>query len=197
MCDPVSMATTALVTTAVSTTAGSVAAYQQQAAANKAAKYQAKVAGENASAAEAAAEQAAWRGLLELSKHYDEVSQLSGQQRAAYAGSGVRVGMGTPGAVEEQTAIMGEQDAMMIRYNTALEVWGREREAWDWRTKQKLLRRSTSSPFLAAAGPLLSGTASFAGMYAGFSKEGLLGGGGGKVPGQISVTPSISVGAGA
>lgn len=174
MCEPVTLATAALVTTGVATATSSVAAYQGQRAANASARYQAKVAEQNAVAAEKSAEQAAYRGLLDLSAHYQKVGALIGAQRAAFAGAGVRVDMGTPAQVVEETALAGEQDAMMLRYNTALESWAKRHQAWDWKAKSKLLRASASSPFLAAAGPFLSGAAQFGGLYAGFAKEGLL-----------------------
>ena len=142
--------------------------YQQQAAANASAKYQAKLYERNAQIAERQAKEVERAGFLSESKHRARVSQIKGTQRAGYAGAGVDVGAGTPVGVAEQTELMGDLDALEIRYQSALEAWAVRNQAAGMLAQASLLRSSTASPWLAAGGVLLGGASQIGGLYASY-----------------------------
>lgn len=142
--------------------------YQQQAAANASAKYQAKILERNAGIAERQAQESERVGFLAESKHRARVSQIRGSQRAGYAGAGVDVSAGTPVGVAEQTELMGDLDALEIRYQSALEAWAARNQASGMLSQASLLRSSMASPWLAAGSTLLGGAAQIGGLYASY-----------------------------
>lgn len=157
MCSP------AIALMAAGAGAGAYGAYSAQSAQNKALEYQAKLQERNASIADIQAEDAAVRGALAEKQLAGKVAQLKGTQRAAFGASGVTVGEGTALQTVADTAAMGAVDAVTLRYNTALEVWGKKAEAGGYRAEAAVNRMGKGSPGQAAALSLLSSGASVGG----------------------------------
>lgn len=92
-------------------------AYQQGKAQQDVAEYTAKT-------NELAAGQAVEKGASAADQQRAKVRQIMGAQRAAMGASGAVIGEGTLGSVLDQTASLGEQDALQIERNAQLEAWG-------------------------------------------------------------------------
>jgi len=87
-------------------------------ASRKQAKHAEDVGDYNARVAENAAEDARSAGTEAENLHRRKVAALVSKQRAQSAASGVDVGSGSAFALQEDTALLGEADAMRIRANT-------------------------------------------------------------------------------
>ncbi len=117
-----------LALTAASTVAG-IAGQAQQAGAQQAqAGYQAAVMRNNALAAEALAKNAEKRGAIAEQAQRNKTAQMLGRQTAMLAGQGTDFS-GSELNVLGDTAAAGEQDALSLRYNSALEAWGYRNKA--------------------------------------------------------------------
>jgi len=99
----------------VGTTMSAVSTYQQAKAASDAAKYNAELARQQAETIEKV-------GELEKEKLERRKRQILGQQRAAYAQAGVRVGSGSPLEVMADTAAQIELDIAAQEYNTRIGI---------------------------------------------------------------------------
>jgi len=104
-------------------TAGGILGYQAQ---KQAANYNIAQARRNQQIIALQAEVAKRRGAQAISKHRQQVRTLIGRQRAAYAASGVLVGAGTAGLVQEQARELGAIDEAVIRENTENELFAYE-----------------------------------------------------------------------
>jgi hypothetical protein len=140
--------------------AGSI---QQARAENKAAEYNAKLAEQNARMQDAQAQDAIVRGQEDERRQRLAVEKMKGDQRAGFAASGVVVDRDSALDALEETAYMGEQDALTIRANAAREAWGNQVQASNYRSQAKLQRKSKSNPYFGAAGGLLTGGSSLLG----------------------------------
>lgn len=145
----------------------SYSAYREQEAANQAAEYNARIAENNALIAGMQATEARKRGEIAAAEKRREVSHLIGAQRAAFGGSGALVDVGSPLDVITTTAAEGELDAMTIRRNAAMQGWGYEAQAQDYRSQAGLSRMRKASPFMAGATTLLTGASSMGMTYYG------------------------------
>jgi hypothetical protein len=87
-------------------------------------KAQEDVANYNAKMNELAADQKVQQGASAADQQRAKIRQILGAQRAAVGASGAVVGEGTSGAIFDQTAALGEQDALQIERNAQLEAWG-------------------------------------------------------------------------
>lgn len=83
----------------------------------------------NADMLDLKAEDAMTRGGVQEDIQRDKTAQMLGFQRAAMGASGIQVDSGSGGKVLEQTAGMGELDALNIRTNALREAWGFKSEA--------------------------------------------------------------------
>lgn len=83
---------------------------------------------ENARLARLAAADAVRRGEQQAGLVRRDASRVIGQQRVAYAASGVDVGVGSPVNVAGDTRMIAEMDAEVIRNNAAREAWGYRRQ---------------------------------------------------------------------
>lgn len=140
---------------------------QEVAAANSAAEYNAAILEQNAKIARMEAAEASRIGKLEEQELRQKVRRLKSAQRAGYAASGVVVDVGSPLAVAAETAEYGEQDAMTIRRNTAMSIWGKETEAAGYFNQANLSRKKKRSPSLDVGATLLSGTSRLMNQYYG------------------------------
>jgi hypothetical protein len=103
--------------------------YQEGKAQEDAAKYSAAVDRNNATLKDQQAEQVSKIGAIEEERHRRKVQQAIGGQRAALAANGLDLSSGTPLDLVTETAALGEEDALNIRFNAAREAWGFREEA--------------------------------------------------------------------
>lgn len=119
MCEPVSL------TLAAAAVAAGGQIYSGMAA-NAQGKYEARVANENRKAELAARDDANRRGTIEQLRHYRQLSQRLGAQRAQMAGTGLDVNFGSPVDLLGDTEMLGWEDSQIIAENTAREARGYE-----------------------------------------------------------------------
>jgi hypothetical protein len=162
-------ATIALVAS-VGQTATSFIGNQRQAAAAKAqGEYESNIDNQNASLADAQAQDALQRGQVDESRQRMATRQNIGSSRAALAAQGVDISSGSAADVQASEAGLGELDALTIRNNAAREAWGYTVEGINYRQQGKLAKFGGQQ---AAAGytansysSLLSGAAQTYGIY--------------------------------
>lgn len=111
----------------------------------QAGKAQSQIAGYNARVAEAQAVDAIERGELEESRQRSSTQQLIGSQRARLAAQGIEIDSGSALEVQEDTAALGEMDALMIRNNAAREAWGYRTQAADYRNQGTIAKAQGTS----------------------------------------------------
>lgn len=122
-------------------------------------RFQARVAKANQKAAEMEADFATDLAHRKEGEHRQKVRRLRASQRAAQASSGFLVGEGTFGDILEDTALVGEFDALAIRHEGALAAH-RARERAKAQGAQSQLFTSASRSIageISAAGTLLTG----------------------------------------
>jgi hypothetical protein len=69
------------------------------------------------------------QGAFQAKELRNQGQKMQSQQRSSYAAQGVDVSTGTPAAIQEETAILSEQDAMRAKLNAAREAWGLRTQA--------------------------------------------------------------------
>lgn len=151
---------------------------QNQKAAGAAAAAQAE---QDAIYKENAALDAEKRGDLAADRQRRDTAGLIGAQRTAYAGNGIDVNSGSAANVQDDTAMLGELDALTISNNAAREAWGYRVGASNDIANAANTRKSTKS---AVTGTILGGLASAAGSA--YSGGMFSGGGGVNMQGQSS-----------
>lgn len=149
-----------------------VAGQQQQAAASAAqAEYQAAILRNNQIRAEQLAQDAIERGRVEEAEQRRTTRRLISAQEAGFAGKGVQVNVGTPLEVREETARLGELDALTIRNNAAREAAGFRAQGADFAGEATLLRagarQTRRAQPLRTAGTLLTTTGSLVQRFGG------------------------------
>lgn len=115
----------------------------------------------NARMAEAAAADAMTKMMYAESQARMKGSFVIGQQKVAYAGAGVLLGVGSPAGAEAQTRAMSELDAMVISNNAMREAYGFRMKA---RTTRLDAASAADSEEMAALGSLLGATGSLASL---------------------------------
>lgn len=118
-----------LVSAAASTAMGVVSGVQQANAAKAQMNYQADVNKRNAKIAQANADMKRQEGIEESRLQRIRNLQKVGAQQAAMAANGIDVSSGTALDVVEDTAAMGELDALTTRYNAETQAQAYERQA--------------------------------------------------------------------
>lgn len=103
-------------------------------------KYLDSVSKVNAGISRQAARDALERGSLEADEQRKQTQQVIGSQRTAYAANGIDVNTGTAGQVQNDTAALGELDALTIMNNAAREAYGYEVQAIDQRQQGRLAK---------------------------------------------------------
>jgi len=148
---------------------GAVGQRQQAGAVERQGQYQSKVFGIDADLAERQAEDAIARGHEAELKAGRQTKQLIGAQRAAYAAGGVDISSGTPGDIQADTETLGELDQLTIRNNGALEAWGYNVQAAEYRTKAAMALAASQNEARAlrtsSVGTLLSGALETYGQF--------------------------------
>lgn len=139
MCDPVTaLVVTSAVATVASTAMGVVSSVQQGKAAQAQYDYQAQVARNNAKIAQANADQKRQEGIEEARMQRIKTAQNVASQQAAMAANGIDISSGTALDVVEDTAAMGELDALTIRYNKETEAIAYENQANNFNNQASL-----------------------------------------------------------
>lgn len=115
--------------TIASTTMGVVSSVQSGKAQKAQYDYQAKVAKKNAQIAQANADQKRQEGIEEARQQRMKTLRAVGSQQAAMAANGIDISSGTALDVIEDTAAMGELDALTTRYNYESQAVGLEQQA--------------------------------------------------------------------
>lgn len=93
---------------------------------------------QNAAYSDASANDAIKRGAVEEDQQRLQTAAAIGTQRAGFAANGVDVNSGSAANIQDDTAQLGEFDALTIRNNAA-------REAWGYRTQSQTLRQSAAT----------------------------------------------------
>lgn len=123
----------------IASTAISVpAAIQQGKNAQAMYNYQAKVAKKNAEIAQQNADQERQAGLEEARWQRIKTLQSIGSQQVAMAGNGIDITSGTALDTIEDTAQMGELDALMIQYNSERAAQNYEQQASNFNNQANL-----------------------------------------------------------
>ena len=125
-------------------------------------RYQQQVAEQNAELSEFKAQQAATIGSVQEERMRSRARQMVGQQRAAIAANGVEVGSGTALDLVSETALFGEEDALMTRFNAMNEAWGLRAQAVDYRNEGRAARTRGQNE---ATGTYLTTGANMASSY--------------------------------
>lgn len=147
--------------------------YQQGQAREKAAEYNAAVASNNMVLAERQAEDATKRGKIEEQRHRMQVGRLKADQRSALAASGIDVASGSALDVLEDTAKLGEWDALQIRANADREAYGYRAQGMNYQAEAGLQtmkgRQASRAGMIGAGSSLLTGAGNVAGSWYKFS----------------------------
>lgn len=127
-------------------------------------RYLDKVANVNAGISNQAADDAIARGSQEADQQRIYTDQVIGAQRTGFAGNGIDVNTGTAGQIQNDTAALGELDALTIINNAAREAYGYRVQAMDQRQQGRLARWQGN---MAATGSILGGMEKAASFGAG------------------------------
>ncbi len=101
-------------------------------------EYQAKVAAQNAKIAQSNADQKRQEGIEEARLQRMKTLQAVGSQQAAMAANGVDISSGTALDIVEDTAAMGELDALTTRYNYETQALAYEQQANNYSNQSNL-----------------------------------------------------------
>lgn len=172
MCDPVTL--TVLTVGATVLTAG--AQVYSGMAANAQGKYEAKIAGQNAALARESVKDAQSRQAIEQQRHWRKVAAAMGMQRAQAAAAGLDVDFGSPGDLQEDTLMIGYEDASTINENYGKEIKGYDIEAANYTMQGRAAKARGKAAeiggFLSAGGTILGGASQVGKMNANFGSTG-------------------------
>lgn len=116
-------------------------------------KYQNEVARSNAQTQQAMANDAIARGEIAEQNHRRQVAQVQGDQRAAMGANNVDMTSGSMSGILQDTAQMGELEALTIRSNAQREAYGHNVAATNYRAEGNMAK---TAGMYNAAGTLLS-----------------------------------------
>lgn len=152
----------AIAATVASVAMSGVSAYMGAQARKSQAKYNAQVAANNAQVAEWAAEKELEEGERQVQEHFRKVAAMRGKQKTLLAAGGADVTFGTAADLLEDTQIMGDADAAIIKTNARMRAWERGVQATNSRAQSQLFSSQADNinPALDAGGAVLSGAAS-------------------------------------
>lgn len=134
------------------------ASYRGSQLAKQGYEYQSAVARNNAQLAEWQAQDAITRGQSKEGDVRLRTAQLAGTQRAIFGARNIAMNEGSALNILADTAFMGERDALTVRNNAQREAWAARNQARGYDSNAAFLsqRASAESPFLSAAGTLLT-----------------------------------------
>jgi hypothetical protein len=149
----------------ISTGASVLGTYTQMQAAKSNAAYQASVANQNAAIAEAQAGSVGHQGTNEQVQIRQKAKQVTASQKTAFAANGLDTQSGSALDVLSDTALLSEQDVQTSRYNTAMQMWGLNNQANQYRAQAKNAIQTGKNQ---AWSSLLSGVSSAAQKYSSY-----------------------------
>ena len=141
-------------------------AYGQQ----KSAAINRKLTEYNVGVAEFQAEDAVRRGAVASRMRRQQTKQTIGSQRVSLARQGIDINDGSAVDVQENTAYLGELDAMTIKNNAAREAWGFKVDAANMRIRGEQM---TSEANWNTAQTLLTGASNLLLASKGFGRSSL------------------------
>ena len=172
------MAAASLAITAAGTGAAMVAQSQQAEAQQKSADYQAAVARNNATAAGYNAQSAIDQGEIAAQTQQIKTRNLVGAQRAAQAANGVDINSGTPLDIQSDAAMLGQLDALTIRYNAQTKANNYLAQAGQYNSQAGLFDmqgdNAASAGMIGMGTSLLGGAASISDKWATYKQKGVL-----------------------
>lgn len=118
---------------------------------------------QNAAYADAAANDSIKRGGVAEDQQRLQTKAAIGTQRAGFAANGVDVNSGSAANIQDDTAQLGEFDALTIRNNAAREAWGYRTQSQTYQTSAKTAVASAKNNMF---GSLLGAGAQGASAYA-------------------------------
>jgi|GEM_PF-671686 len=130
----------AVISTAVSTSLGVVSAVQQSKAQQAQYEYQAKIQERNEKIARNNAAMERQTGIEEAREQRRKTLQAIGAQETALAANGIDVSYGTSLDIIEDTAMLGELDALRIQYNSERTARNYETQAQNFKSDAVLSR---------------------------------------------------------
>lgn len=158
------LAEVSIAMTAVSAGAAAYGAMRQGQAQSAALAYQAQVARNNQTIAGQYAQQATQDGENKVAAKQQQTAQMIGAQRAAMAANGVDLDSGSPLRLQEDTAKLGNVDAMTIRNSAAREAYGYQLQGLSYGQQAQLDQSSSDNAVTAgnlnAFSSILGGAAS-------------------------------------
>jgi hypothetical protein len=140
---------------------------QMNAATNQA-NYQAGIANQNASIAQAQAVSTGQQGTNEQIQIRQKATQVAGSQKAALSASGLDIQAGTPLSILADTATQSEQDVQTSRYNTAMQMWGLNNQANQYKAEASNAIQAGKN---ASKSALLSGITTAVKQYSEYKKK--------------------------
>lgn len=150
--------------------------YQQSEAIKAKAEVDRELAQANKEMAEFKAKDAIDRGRDEENRFRKNIKRVIGSQRAALAAQGIELDEGSALAIQEDTAVIGEIDALTIRNNARREAWGYKSQALSMNFQSQIDYATSRSR---ARSTMLTGLVSTWGQVGGAVAGGGGGGGGG------------------
>lgn len=135
--------------------------------------YQSGLLKQNAAFKNQAADEAILAGNTDADWQRVRTGQAVGEQRTSLAANGIDVNSGSAGQLQDDTAMIGELDALTIQNNAAREAYGYRTQANQDIANAKQVKKNAKSQ---AIGSILGGAGSAFGMAA---AGGMFGSGGG------------------
>lgn len=126
--------------------------------------YQSSLLRQNAVLKNQAADEALIAGNTSADWQRVKANQAIGTQRSVQAANGIDVNSGSSAQLQDDTAMLGELDALTIQNNAAREAYGYRVQASQDIANSKQVKKNAKN---SALGSILGGTGSAFGFYAG------------------------------
>ncbi|MBD1412793.1 hypothetical protein NUJ30_08765 [Burkholderia contaminans] len=163
--------------TAVSAGVAAYGAIKQGQAQSAALQYQAQVAANNQKIANQYAQQAIADGENKVAAKQQQTAQMIGAQRAAMAANGIDLDSGSPLRLQQDTAKLGNVDALTIRNNAAREAYGYQVQGLSYGQQAQLDEAGASNAVTAgnlnAFSSIIGGASSIGSKWIDYTKTGV------------------------
>lgn len=173
------LAIASLATSAIGAGVSAHAAQEQGQAQQAALNYQAGVARNNQIIAEQYAQAETQKGQRLEDEKRQATAQREGAIRAAVGASGLETSSGSPLRLQEDTAKLGELDALTIRNNAERAAYGYRVQGLNYASQAQLDDMGSSSAArsgaLGAWSSIIGGASSVSGKWASFRQSGIFG----------------------
>lgn len=151
----------------ISTAGNVIGTFTQMNADNNQAAYQANIANQNAAIAEAQSVSAGQAGAAEQAQIRQKAAQVTGSQKTAFAANGLDTQAGSALSTLSDTALLSEQDVQTSRYNTAMQMWGLQNQANQYKAEAA---NAITAGKNSSKSALLSGITTAAKQYSAYGK---------------------------